>query len=312
MLFPAALFRAQARKALRGHWQTALLIALAVNLPSLLVQAVSAFTGADPLAQVQNLLITVSRDGMMSQRALEAGLERIFAQSSVWVSVGATVLVWLVTPCLSLGMNRWLLLRLRNQEGPFSTVFSLLRIAHKAIGLQLLRALLVLLWMLPGVAVMLLSALPLLQANAAIPSSVLSAMNSSLMFSWGGMILMGALGVIAALRYALSDFLLADAPEKGIRACLRESRQRMHRRKGMLFSLELSFIFWYLGEMLVASFLSGLGAEIPSLMFQMLASLFLTVYLQGAVGSFFEAVMKLPEGVPVPPPSEAETPESLD
>ena len=48
-VLPSALFRAKAREMLRGRWQTALLIALAVNLPGLLVQAVSAFSGVDPL-----------------------------------------------------------------------------------------------------------------------------------------------------------------------------------------------------------------------------------------------------------------------
>ena len=42
MYFPSAYFRAKARAALKGHWQTALLIALVVNLPSLLMQAISA------------------------------------------------------------------------------------------------------------------------------------------------------------------------------------------------------------------------------------------------------------------------------
>jgi uncharacterized membrane protein len=110
--------------------------------------------------------------------------------------------------------------------------------------------------------------------------------------SWAGMIAMAVPAVMAALRYALADILLADEPGKAVTACIRESKQMMNRRKGMLFSLELSFIFWYLGEMLVSSFLAGLGSGVLSLMFQMLAGLFLSVYMEASVCAFSEAVRK--------------------
>ena len=47
MYYPSAFFRLRARRALKGRWQTALLIALVVNLPTLLIQGISAFTGND-------------------------------------------------------------------------------------------------------------------------------------------------------------------------------------------------------------------------------------------------------------------------
>ena len=60
MPLAASRFRAEARKCLQNHWQTALLIALVVNLPTLLVQAITSFTGNDPLARLDASVIALS------------------------------------------------------------------------------------------------------------------------------------------------------------------------------------------------------------------------------------------------------------
>ena len=57
-----------------------------------------------------------------------------------------------------------------------------------------------------------------------------------------------ALGVTAMLRYALGDMVLADHPETGPVKAAEESKRLTKGRKGLLFSLYLSFIFWYLAE----------------------------------------------------------------
>ena len=63
---------------------------------------------------------------------------------------GGDLIAWLITPCLSLGLYKWLMDRLRGQDGPVSTVFCRARLFFRAIGLQLLVILKILLWMLPG------------------------------------------------------------------------------------------------------------------------------------------------------------------
>ncbi len=310
MPVPSALFKAKAREVLRGRWQTALLIALAVNLPSLLVQGISAFSGTDLIARLESLVITISRDGMLTQQALVGGIQEIFSDSGVLISLGFTFLAWLITPCLSLGMIHWLLGRLRKNEGDegFPTVFSRLNISHKAMGLLLTKALMIGLWMLPGMVLTGLSVLPLRNAGPT-NAEILSAMNTSMILVYGGLAVMAVPGIMAALRLAMADILLSDHPEKGVFACVRESKAMMNRRKGQLFSLELSFIFWYLAEMLVSSLLAGMGSGILSLMVQMLAGLFLSVYIQAAVCAFYEAVRKLPSpsaDTPTPGPEEEE------
>ena len=309
MPFPSSLFKAKARQVLRNHWQTALLIALIVNLPSLLVQAVSSFSGTDPVERAEALLIVASRDGLMTQQYLTDQLQAILQDTGVLTSIGFTVLAWLVTPYLALGMTRWLLMRLRGEEGPVTTVFSRLGISHKAIGLRLMICLKVILWMLPGAGLMILGAFLLGRSG---PMDTTSAMNTVMALSWGGMIAMAVPGVMAALRYAMADILLADEPGKGILACIRESKQLMQNRKGMLFSLELSFLFWYLGEMIAASLLAGMGSGILSLMFQMLAGLFISVYMEGSVCAFCEALRKLPAPSADTPRPEIEEDEPLN
>ena len=56
LFFPSAIWKFKARAALKNNWQTGLLIALIVNLPSLLVQAVGSFTGYDLMLRIQNAL----------------------------------------------------------------------------------------------------------------------------------------------------------------------------------------------------------------------------------------------------------------
>ena len=90
-------------------------------------------------------------------------------------------------------------------------------------------------------------------------------------------------GVMAALRYALSEYIMAEKPETRIMACIRRSKNLMKDQKRNLFLLMVSFILWYLLEMLVSSFLPGL----IGLVFQMLAGLALNVYMAASVAVFY-------------------------
>ena len=58
MFYPSGIFRMKARAVLKDHWQTALLIALIVNLPTLLMQGFSAFTGNDLIPRLNSVLVS--------------------------------------------------------------------------------------------------------------------------------------------------------------------------------------------------------------------------------------------------------------
>ena len=152
MFFPTAIFRRKALAALKGHWQTALLVALIVNLPTMLMKGFSAFTGNDAVTRIEAVIVAASRDGVLSEQVLLNEINAILNSTAFWTVRGLELLAWLVTPCLTLGMYRWLINRLRGQTEPVSVVFSRMRLFLKAIGLQLLVILKVLLWALPGLA----------------------------------------------------------------------------------------------------------------------------------------------------------------
>lgn len=281
MFIPSGYYRRKALAALKGHWQPALLVALIVNLPTMLMQGFSMFTGNDLMDRLGAFIVSASRDGVLTQQTLLQEINTIVASTAFWLIRGLEILAMLVTPCLSLGMYKWLMDLLHGEEQPVNAVFSRLRLFLKAIGLQLLIILKVLLWTLPGLAVMIIVMLPVLQAGAT--QAQLDAMTAVQGMSFLPMLLMIVPGVIAALRYALSEYIMAEKPESKIRFCVSHSKELMKDQKKNLFFLLTSFLLWYLLELLIASFLSG----VLSLVFQMFAGLVLSVYVTCSISVFY-------------------------
>ena len=253
MFYPSGLFRMKARAVLKNHWQTALLIALIVNLPTLLMQGFSAFTGNDLIPRLQSVLIASSRDGLLPQEQLLKEIDAILGSTGFWTMRGLELLAWLVTPCLTLGMYRWLMNRVRGLEDPVSTVMCRMNQFFRAIGLQLLIILKVLLWMLPGIAVSVYLLLPVYQSGDV--SVQLAALQRSYNMTLPLMLLIAVPGVMAALRYALSEFIMADEPQTRILDCIRHSKELMKDKKKDLFFLLIGFLLWYLLEMMISSLL---------------------------------------------------------
>ena len=281
MFIPSGYYRRKALAALKGHWQPALLVALIVNLPTMLMQGVSMFTGNDLMDRLSAYIVSASRDGVLTQQTLLQEINAIVASTAFWVIRGLEILALLVTPCLSLGMYKWLMDLLRGQEQPVNTVFSRMRLFLRAIGLQLLIILKVILWTLPGLAVLIILMLPGLRAGTA--QAQLNALTVAQAGAFLPMLLMIVPGVIAALRYALSEYIMAEKPESRIRFCISHSKELMRDQKKNLFFLLTSFLLWYLLELLISSFLSG----ILSLVFQMFAGLVLSVYIICSISVFY-------------------------
>lgn len=281
MFIPSGYYRRKALAALKGHWQPALLVALIVNLPTMLMQGFSIFTGNDPMDRLSAFIVSSSRDGVISQQALLQEINTLLASTTFWVIRGLELLAMLVTPCLALGMYKWLMDLLHGQEQPVNTVFNRMRLFLKAIGLQLLIILKILLWALPGLAVLIVVMLPVLQAGSS--QAQLDALTAVQTTTFLPMLLMIIPGVIAALRYALSEYIMAEKPESKIHFCVSRSKELMKDQKKNLFFLLTSFLLWYLLELLIASFLTG----VLSLVFQMFAGLVLSVYMTCSVSVFY-------------------------
>ena len=281
MYYPSGYFRRKALAALKNHWQPALLVALIVNLPTMLMQGFSAFTGNDVMTRLQSAVVVASRDGVLSREVLMKEIDTLLASTSFWTIRGLEIAALLVTPCLALGMYKWLSDLLRGQEKPVNAVFCRTRLFFKSIGLQLLIILKVLLWMLPGIAAMARVMWPAIQAGS--KQAQLEALQRSQGLTLPALILMAVPGAIAALRYALSEYIMAEKPETGILPCIRRSKAMMQNQKRNLFLLLFSFLLWYLAELLVASMLTG----VLSFLVQMLAGLALNVYMACSVCAFY-------------------------
>ena len=287
----SALWKLRARQALRGRWQTALLIALIVNLPTLLVQGIASFTGNDLLYRVQDALLrSLGAGGSVNMEALSTSLQSISDSTGIWVMQGLQLVALLLTPCLTLGMVSWLLDRLRGRkEDPgITSVFSRLRLFFPGIGLRLYTLWRVFVFTLPGVALNILAWLPMwLQRGSSSDISRLSSINTSVGLQTAAMFATLALALIGFLRYALGDMALADSESPRPIKAAKESKRLTNGRRAQLFSLYISFIFWYLLQTLVAGFTLTAFGEIISLMVQMLCQLAISVYLNASVCAFY-------------------------
>ncbi len=286
----SAIWKAKIRAALKGHWLTALLIALVYNLPSLLVRGIAVYTGNDLMTRLTELLYgAVSASGtVVEAEKLTSGMDALLADRGIWIMQGLNLVAMLLTPCLALGLYAWLQGRLRNQEDPGVTaVFSRIRCFFRAIGLQLYIIWRIFLWMLPGLGLSVASMLPLWLSDSSSRISVLSAANTTVGLQSAAMVVTAVLGVMAALKYRLGDLIMAEQPEIGPIRAAKESKRLMKGKRGMLCLLYLSFVFWLLLESLVTSFADSAFGAIPALMIQLLASLAITMYLNGTVTAFY-------------------------
>ena len=310
MVYASAYWKMKAREALKDHWLVGLLIALVVNLPALLVQGIASATGNDLMIRLQEALYGAvnAGSGAVDESRLMDGLQGILGSAGIWVMQGLSLLAWLLTPCLTLGMTAWILGRLRKQEDPgVGAVFSRMGLFWKGIGLRLYVTWRVFLYMLPGIVLSILSMLPLWLSDRSSRISVLSAANTAIGLQTVSLVAAGVLGAVAALKYTLSDMYLADHPEMGAVQAAKASRQATRGRTGSVFMLYASFILWYLLEMMAASVCQEMFGTIPSLMVQMLGSLAITVYLNTAVTAYYLGCQPRADGETEDPEQEIET-----
>lgn len=114
--------------------------------------------------------------------------------------------LFVIGGAVELGHNRYYLSLLRGGRPEFNVLFSRFSILLKALGLRLFTALFVFLWSL-------LLVIP---------------------------------GIVAAYRYRLAFYLMAENPDMGIREAVDESKRRTYGHKGRWFCLHFSFVGWVL------------------------------------------------------------------
>ena len=299
-IVPASEFRRRARVAMKPVMSVLILVALIAALPSLLSSTVTLMTQATPDSLLTNTLNrtmqVMEKYGLQSTQtvedmvideatllAMEADILAVsegymqdldnFLREKGPIMAVTTLMVLVAGPVLTLGMINAMLHALRKKEFTASIVLSRMNCFFRVLGMQLLVMLKTLLWMLPGMALMI--------AGLFVPVDLVGTV------MLGGMACMLVLGIMANYRYAMAVYVMADKPETPVLACIRRSKEIMHRRKGELFCLELSFIGWSLLLSYVQAMLNGFGPVI-GLTLGMFASLFLTVYTNCAKTAFYQ------------------------
>ncbi len=311
-MIPSFEFRRRARLAMKPVMPLLLIVALIAALPSLINDAVVLIADADPnqlMNDFSNRLMQVVENAGLTQNAVvgevvidEAQLARdilavqdsyfanlrTFIQEKGLLIAGLSLMVMVLGPVLNLGMINAMLHALRKKEFTAAIALSRIKYILKAVALMLLVALRIFLWMLPGMALMIVA---LFLPQKLVTLAVIVGFAASMV-----------MGIMAGYRYALAVYVLADEPTTRLRDCIRRSCEVMKHRKMELFSLEISFIGWHLLLSLVQSMLMSFGAVI-GLTLGMFASLFLTVYTNCAQAAFYQEYAVGP--VELPPQEEA-------
>ncbi len=98
-------------------------------------------------------------------------------------------------------------------------------------------------------------------------------------------------GIIAAIRYSMAFYILADHPEYSVTQCINESKARMRGNCGKYFIMILSFIGWaflasFAQEFILAPF-SGAGLILGNII-GIIPMVFLYVYVKTTETVFYE------------------------
>ncbi|MBE5769316.1 MAG: DUF975 family protein [Clostridiales bacterium] len=279
------ILKGESARLLRSNRPVVLMMIFITVLPSLLVSVASTLTGASTANYLMNLMqdaTSVLYTGT-PQEAMEA--MSLYMQEKGWIEPVLNVIASLIQPVLSVGVFFGILTMLRTGATELPVMFQRLRYWGKAIGVSVLTALKVLLWSLPGIAVSLIA--PLMMVISAANGGAVSEglLTATPLLSTAGMALTAILAAMANYRYAMGLYILADKPETGVVACIRQSKQMMYGAKMQLFTLELGYHLWtYLAVMASGIFGGVLGSTVS-----MAAQLFINVNRYSAVCNFYLA-----------------------
>lgn len=298
-MIPSFEFRRRAREAIKPVMSVLVVVALIAMLPSLISSTVTILTGSDPallMADLSEKLNKVQQDSGLEGDALTEAMNAVFDAFAVDAAVfleekgpiyfAMTLMVILLGPVLNLPLLHALLLSLRKQPFTVMSALGRCRYALKALGVSLLSALKVIVWLLPGYAVMF--------AAMFIPST------AATLLMFAGMIAAVVMGLMAFFRYALAPYVLADMPETGVLACIRRSCEVMQYRKMELFSLQLSYLGWQLLHSLAQTLLMGMLGSVIGMTLGLMLNLILQVYICGGEAAFYEAYAVKHEGAAQP------------
>lgn len=270
MPVPSSLMKFHARKALKGHWQTALLVSFSAGILYTIPQVTFLLTAEDLLAQLQAV--------MMQTQTLDAAFMGIYGSGLGLLTIILFGIAFLLSPVLALGQIVYYSNRMSNQPSQYKDLFSRLNIFFKSLVLNLNISLRTTLWaMIPMVPYIVICFLFI---------NSMSANTLSFLASFTSMC-SSVLGLMATLRYFMSTFIMANKPETGINQAIRESKSIMKNKIMQLFTLQLSFVGWRLLIIVGSSTLTVLFGSVISITASLFCNLVLSAYVTATNTVFY-------------------------
>jgi len=258
--------RQKAHKALKGHLPIILVVALIAILPSLISSTIVVMTQSDLNTFSMNLAMdseSVVYTGTVEDLLAETA---VFVKEKGWISTVTGLIANLIGPVLQLGLMSAILTMLRGGTPEVGMAFSRLGSFVKSVLLSLLVGLKVLLWALPGIAVIILGSVITLTTGE----------SAALILMLAGTVAMAVMMVRAAYSYAMSTLILTDEPQEKVTACVRRSKSIMAGRRGQLFSLEMTYIIWNMLASAVSSMIGGVIGSTISMALQLVVMAYMT------------------------------------
>lgn len=269
MLMGSFLFKQKAREALKGNWQTALLVSFFSGIFATVAQVLRNVT----LSDVQRVMNSLSyamgdlpQDGQLTSQQMSemAGLyQRLFQAvesipQGLWtVLMVASVLALVLTPALSVGCCRYFICRNVGEEiGLREGLLGRMPIWRRALWLHVMMYVKIFLW--------------------------------SLLFF--------VPGVMAMLRYSMAPYYLAENPQLTAREALRKSKEVMKDKKMSYLMLMISFVGWSLMISAAQLLLGGLLGPVLTMVAAQFLSLMVTTYMNASCAAFYR-VASHPDGV---------------
>ncbi len=239
MVLGSFFFKQEARRALRGNWQPALVVTFFSGVFLTLSSVLQALWVPDPLVYASyGLLERFWQELTAVTRAEWAGL------------IVVNLLALLLSPALMLGCDRYFLNLLAGSDsGVREGLLGRMRIWPKALWLYVQMGVRIFLWSL----------------------------------------LLVVPGVLAAIRYSMAPYFMAQDPSISASEAIEKSKLAMKEMKLAYFSLIISFIGWSLlanvAQMLLMSF--GVVIALVAAQFMQVA---ISAYMNAACASFFLTV----------------------
>ena len=239
MVLGSFFFKQEARRALRGNWQPALVVTFFSGVFLTVSSVLQALWVPDPVVYASyGLLDRFWQELTAVTRAEWAGL------------IVVNLLALLLSPALMLGCDRYFLNLLAGRDsGVREGLLGRMRIWPKALWLYVQMGVRIFLWSL----------------------------------------LLVVPGVLAAIRYSMAPYFMAQDPSISASEAIEKSKHAMKEMKLAYFSLIISFIGWSLLANVAQMFLMSFGVVIALVAAQFM-QVAISAYMNAACASFFLTV----------------------